>query len=423
MRWCCSLVFVTILVTVASLRASQVAQKTCKGGSKIALEISYDGSSAIFTYHLSEPKSFSAARVEVWDRPLRLSMIPVPVRKEGEIEWAPKKDPSDTPSELLIAVVDPTAIGRTISEVLIGMTRDAGGPSPSFPKQSFTLEEGGGSSDLTIQGTILGPTTEFSLREQEAPGTWIQRESLTGTLTDLQHTRVQIPSGYLSRPTILELGSMTVRVLSKDRPVLTGIDPTELSADSMADSAIIRLFGSGFDRESRALTAFEDDLPDFATKTLYISPTELQVKVDPSYLGLDSGSRSADRIQFRVRNGDDLHVSDPQELRVLPTADHPFRSKSVPVITSTSPYPVPLMDSRSPDFLAVTVYGDNFRKDEYVVLNNGDVRGTKLKMEYVSPQELHVLIPRELWKDHRMSYRLITQTAAGTCSTELWEEE
>jgi hypothetical protein len=442
MRWRCSLVFVTILVTVASLRALQVAQKTCKGGGKIALEISYDVSFPIFTYHLSEPKSFSAARVEVWDRPVRLSVIPVPVRKEGEIEWAPKKAPPDTPSWLFIRVVDPRGRSDAQKVFIGGATNDGGGPGPSFPNQSFVLEEGAVSAALTVEGTNLTPLTHFLLSEQQPSGTWIAREDLSGVLVDLEHVSVEVPPGYLSRPTVLNLESMppglvspgdqkyprccssiTVNVMSKDRPVLSEIDPKEISADSLTDGVTVRLSGSGFGPESSTVVDLDGDVPDFAKKTVFVSPNELLVTVDRDFLHGYSDARKADRFQFRVRNSDDFHVSDTQELRILPTAQHPAKNESVPLITSTSPYPVPLMDFQSPDYMRVAVYGEKFREDNHIVLSVDDGPEVKLETEYVSPQELHVLIPRELWKDHRLSYRLITKTAAGTCSTEVWEEE
>lgn len=412
---------VAILLALSPLAAAQTARSTCRDGNKIALEVDYDDSSLIFTYHLSDPKIFSAAKVEVWDRPQRLSAKQVPVRKQGQIAWAPKKEPPETPSELRISILDPSG-NSNVSDVLIGGMRDEGGPSPSFPNQTFILQEGGGSPDLTIEGTRLSPVTKFLLMEQETPGIWIEREYLTGVLADLQHTRVQIPAGYLSRPTVLNLGPITVHVMSKDRPVLTGIEPTSISADSAADGLTIRLLGSGFTPESRAVTVFAENVHDLATKTVFVSPNELQVSLDAGYSGVDSESTRADRIQFWVTNGDDLHVSDAQELHILPTATRPLRSKLVPLITSTSPYPVPLMDSQSPAFLELSVYGDNFREDLSVVASNDDVQGVKLKTEYISPQELHALLPRELWQVHRYSFRLVTQTPTGICSAEVWED-
>ena|ERR1700722_14480505 len=136
MRWRCAVLFVAILATVVSLQASQIARKSCKGGAEITLEITYDVSYPVFTYHLSEPKSFSAARIEVWDRPTRLSVLRVPVKKEGEIEWAPKKDPSDTPSWLFVRVVDPRRNNDT-SKVFIGDATNGGGPRPILSKSVF----------------------------------------------------------------------------------------------------------------------------------------------------------------------------------------------------------------------------------------------------------------------------------------------
>jgi hypothetical protein len=442
MRWRRLVSFAAVLAALVSFASSQVARKTCKGGGKIALEVGYDVSYPVFTYHLNDPKSFSAARIEIWDRPVRLSVTQVPVRKEGQIEWAPKKDPPETPSWLFIRIVDPSR-NSDASKVLIGYATNEGGPSPSFPNQSFVFEEGAGWADLVVHGTLLNPVNHFLLTEQETSDRWIARQDLSGMILDLGHVKVEIPPGYLSRPTVLNLqsmppgfippgeqnalpccGSITVHVMSKDRPVLSGIDPTEISADSMADGVTVRLLGSGFGPDSRALGDLDGDVPDFATKTVFISPNELQVKVDQDYLYGHSGERQADQIQFRVRNSDDLHVSDAQELRILPTPKHPSHAKSLPLITSTSPYPVPLMDFQSPDFLSLTVYGENFRENDYVVLSTDDeANDVKLKTEYVSPQELRALIPRELWKDHRYSFRLVAQTAAGACSTELWEEE
>jgi hypothetical protein len=428
-----------VVTALASLAASQGVQKRCKGGGKIALEVGYDVSSAVFTYHLSDPMSFSGARIEVWDRPLRLSAMPVPVRKKGEIEWAPKKNPPETPSWLFIGVVDPRGSSGT-SKVFIGDAMNGGGPGASFPNQSFVLEEGASSAVLTIEGKNLNPVNHLLLTEQEASGTWTAREDLNGGLVDLQHVTVEIPSGYLSRPTVLNLqpmppglfspgqqtalpwgGSITVHVMSKDRPVLSGIDPGEISADNLTDGVTARLAGSGFGPQSRLLVDLDGDVRDFAT--IFVSTNELQVKVDRDFFSSYSGARKADRFQVRVKNSDDLHVSDAQELRILPTANHPLQGKSVPLITSTSPYPVPLMDFQSPDFLSLAVFGENFREDNYVVLSTDNGPDVKLKTEYVSPQELRGLIPRELWKDHRYSYRLVTQTAVGTCSTEIWEEE
>ena len=417
--------FTFALLALAPSAPTQVAQHTCRGGGKIALDVDYGYSFATFSYQLSDPKLFSAAWLEVWDRPQRLSRKQVPVQKQGKLTWRPKDDPPETPSELLIAVVDPSR-SSDLSEVLIAGIREdrEGSPTPSFPSQSFVLEEGGASADLTIQGAILSPVTHLSLSEKEASGIWIAREDLSGTLADLQHMMVQIPPGYLSRPTVLKLGSsVTVYVMSKDRPVLSSIDPTAMSADSAAAGINVRLLGSGFGPESRVVTVFADNIHDLSTKTIFVSSSELQVSVDPAYSGVSSDSTRTEGIQFWVSNGDDLHVSDPQELRILPTEKHPLRSRPVPSIISTSPYPVPLMDSGSPAFLPLTVYGDNFREDQYVILRNDEVAGVRLKTEYVSPQELHVLLPREFWQHHRYSYRLVAQTSKGVCATELWEDD
>ena len=394
----------------------------------------------IFTYHLSDPNLFSAASVEVWDRPLRLARKNLPVQKDGKIAWAPKKDPPETPSELLMDVVDPTVKGATISPVLIGETREGDNVGAKFPTQSFIVQEGADSADLTIRGELFGPVTHFLLSERESSNTWIAREYLIGVLADLQHSRVQIPGGYFSRSTILMLEPMppgvvspgsevappwpaiTIYVASRDRPLVSAVDPAEMSADSLSDGIAVRLLGSGFAPESKVIVKSDEGVLDFATITVFASPNELRVGIDPRELQGYSHLIS-EEIEFSVKNGDDLHVSDGKILHILPTATRPLRSNPIPTITSVSPYPVPLMDAHSPALMELEVYGENFREGQYLVLKNGDMQSVKIDPEYVSPNKFRAQIPRELWKVHRLSFRLVAQTSTGVCSVEVWEDE
>jgi len=425
------------VLALSPLATAQSARTTCRDGSKIVLDVEYENYySPIFTYHLSDAKSVSAARVEVWDRPQRLYAKQVPVQEEGQIEW--RKEPAKTPWELLLAVHDPDELRQPVHVLVGGMRDKGGGPPPLLlPSQFFILEEGGGSAALTIQGEQVSPAIYFVLLEQEASGTWIAREDLPGVLTDLQHVQVQIPSSYLSRPTVLKLESMppgfispgseenptprsvTVHVTSKNRPTLTGIEPASIPADSVAQGLTLRLFGSGFTPDSRAVDAFTENA--HTTKTLFVSPNELQVKVQPTYLLVNSDTTIAPIIQFRVTNGDELHVSDAQEFHILPTAARPVRSRPTSSINSVSPYPVELMDSGSPAFLELSVYGDNFQEDQFVYAST-DEQGAKLKTEYISPHELRAFLPRGLWQIHHYSFRLVTQTPTGACAAEVSED-
>jgi hypothetical protein len=208
----------------------------------------------------------------------------------------------------------------------------------------------------------------------------------------------------------------------KDRPVFTSAEPSQVSAGDQA-GAVIRILGAGFNAESQVLVSVKGGV-DFssALKPLFISPNELQVTV-PSYI-LYSGSSTLDAdFQLWVRNGDDQHVSDPQTLTLLPTPEFRLAGAKRPSITSVSPYPVPLMDERSSTGISLKVYGENFKNGDTVIAENGESQGDgKLRTEFVSLQQLNAWLPREMWRSHRLSFRLITQTPTGTCASEAWQD-
>ena len=431
------LVSAVFLFAVFRLASAQTAQRTCSNGATIGLEIGYESSATDLSYELSDPALFSAVWFEVWDGPHRLGRKQMTVAKKGTIAWAPHEDPPETPSDLSISVYDPELKGRSVSDVLVGGV-ESGATFPRFRKQSFVLEEGASWSKITLEGELLGPVAHFALLEQETSGTWIVRQDLVGIMLDLRHTTVEIPSGYLARPTVLEVESVppglyilgeektpsfepiTIRVMSRDRPILSEISPKEISADDLTNNTVIQLLGSGFTTDSQVVTLFGG--AELATKTQFISTSVFQVRIDPEDLNLYWRSTHARSIQFSVRNGDDLHVSDVLELEILPTPSHPLSEPLIPVITSAAPYPVPLMDYHSPDFSELKIYGNNFRQGQRVRANNGDV-SKELKTEYVSPQELDAQLPRELWQEHRLSAKLVTRTKSGFCSVEVREDE
>jgi hypothetical protein len=49
--------------------------------------------------------------------------------------------------------------------------------------------------------------------------------------------------------------------------------------------------------------------------------------------------------------------------------------------------------------------------------------GVQLKTEFISDTRLRAWLPRELWRKHQLSYRLLLQTAAGVCSKEVFDDE
>lgn len=211
---------------------------------------------------------------------------------------------------------------------------------------------------------------------------------------------------------------MTIRVASKDRPVFTRAEPSQVSAGGQT-GARIRILGSGFNTESQVL-ASEGGGIDFSypLKPGFISPNELQIRDDQ----LGRSTPDAD-FQLWVRNGDDQHISDPQTITLLPTTEFPLAGAKRPSVTSVSPYPVPLMDEPGSTGILLEAYGENFKSGDTLIAQNSESQGDgKLKTEFVSPQRLNAWLPREMWRSHRLSFRLVTRTSAGTCASEAWQD-
>jgi hypothetical protein len=80
------------------------------------------------------------------------------------------------------------------------------------------------------------------------------------------------------------------------------------------------------------------------------------------------------------------------------------------------------MDSRSDASVLLTVHGENFAPGESVLADNGE-KEVKLKTLYVSPQELRAWLPRDLWRDHRLRFRLVVRTAMGRCIADVLEDD
>src|SRR5665811_388583 len=299
-----------IILLVAWQASSQTAKRDCRGAGAISLKVAFDDSysSATVVYQLSDPKNFSTVQVEVWDRPKLLFRRQVPVQPRGQIVWTPKVEPADTPYALWIRVEDPQHPNDSNdSRVVIGTNGPVeGGVVPKLvPHQTIVLEEGAESPVVTAEGKDLSEhNARILLFEQESSQVWIAREFLPAVLTDLRHIRVQIPAGYLLKPTALQVGavrvgddslfhlgtqegsigpSMAIRVMSKDRPVFSSAEPSQVSAGDQA-GAVIRILGAGFNAESQVLVSVQGGI-DFssALKPLFISPNELQVTV-PSYI-------------------------------------------------------------------------------------------------------------------------------------------
>jgi hypothetical protein len=409
-------------------------------------------------YSISNTHGVRAAWVEVWDRPKRLSRHLVQVKSEGEIPCFGCNHTEETPAELHLSIYDPaipvvcyegckgSGRGAYVSEIAAGRKPEENpGSAGSIP--DYLLEEpqlvgpplrveaGTGTIDVMLFGTNLIPTTRLYLTDGE--DAWQKGNDalsyLPSKTLDLRHIRATIPKEFLTSPAILEASAedkaspypskrshppeFKIIVVSKDSPVLDAIEPPNLRADTADASndqkATVVLRGSGFTKNSDV--AFGNDptsMSSLMAEVTFVSPTELQAQIPAHELKDLSGVP----LKLSVFN-DNLHFSAPKELLVVPTT----RLKPEPVpafIRSISPYPVPMMDFHSPALMAVLVGGDNFRPGDVVTLRYTFHERTRLRTQYISPHQLKAWLPRDLWRTHRLSFRLVIQTAAGLCSAE-----
>lgn len=458
-RWA-SLRCLAVLLAVCQA-SPQAAKRSCAGAGTISVSAGFDDfhSSAILTYKLDQPDKISNAQVEVWDGPTLLFRTQAANQRSGRIVWSPKEGIPETPSALRLKIHVPenggeSYIATEYTRALIGRTGAVDGdPVPKLWNNTAILEEGGGSTSLTTEANdVSEQNTIILLMEEESADVWIAREYLPAALVDLGHVSVEIPGGYMAKPTRLRLeatrpedtpdvpiGSqahssdfdfLTIYVMKKDRPVFSKIEPSEVSYDGgdfdpYGPDAVVHILGSGFSAESEVLTGFPvSGGYSMALKPIFISSGELQIQI-PSYLLRDAVYDDTS-LRLWVRTSDDQHVSDPQLLNVLPARKYSVRPKR-PRILAVSPYPVPMMDDRSGDGIWLKIYGENFTKDDGVTADHGRPPGLApagvLKTKFVSSQELSAWLPRDLWRSHRLSFRLVTQTSSGACTVEARQDQ
>jgi hypothetical protein len=441
---------------------AQDARVSCSSGLKIALSADYAApwvsgraSRVKVQYGLSSPESGSAAWIEVWDGRNRLFKQNVKVQAQGELIWGGLLQVPDTPSNLQLAIFDPqlpllcgddcSTKGGTLSIVLAGTAPDEDAPFPSLTWGSSRFGEGDEGIEPVLEGRLLGSQTTVLLQEQDAGGLWLAREYLPIDLVDLNHLRVHVPAGYLSRPTVLGLtaersGSetppgnevgppvQTLYITSKDSPVFSSVEPSEVSADEAEKGTVtVRLHGSGFRPSSRVTLSLENarDLDQGGLKPEFISANELRIDLPAQHFVIDNKWSAIRPIHLWVANDDVLHISEAQEVRVSPSEHFPAYPSQAPVavITQISPYPVPLMESGDLSSTPLIVQGTNFRLGESVVAVNDRGEAVKLKTLYVSSQELRAWLPSRVWCEHRLRYRLIVQTSSGLCVAEVVEDD
>lgn len=459
--------FAIILAALATTAAgAQQAAKVCSDGRTIEIVSQWDHLSSVMApsdaaavplrYSISSTRGVQGAWIEVWDRPKRLSRKAVSVKREGQAPCTRCEAADQTPDGLRISIFDPEEPlicmegcpggrwmgGAYVSEVQVGKKTDED-PDESvepaylmdYPVLTGTpirILEGSGNTNVLLSGENLLPSSRVhldigggALPNREAP-----RNYLESRVLDLRHVRATVPAELLDKPAVLvaqvsdswerearkESGQKIV-VASKSSPVVDSVEPRELPYGGLDATVVLR--GNGFTERSEV--EFSDDQILYPEVT-FVSPNELSVKIRAGELSDTSGRYArATPLELSVTN-DPLQFSAPVALRVLPSAKFK-REPRTAMVTAVAPFPVPMMDFHSPRFLALEIYGENFRPNDVVSFRlEDDNEYRRLKTRYASPQHLTAWLPHESWRKHRLSFRLVVQTSEGLCAAEAFAE-
>jgi hypothetical protein len=407
----------------------------------------------------------TAARIEIWDRPDLLVKIPVKVTKTGEVMWPDTSSP--TPSRLDFTLIDPDAphsCDRNCNDVESGglLVTVAGDVPPSFSSDPTRVRAGEETFSLDFDGRFFTPSTKVLLAEPTPKkDIWKAWEFLPTEYIEASKIRVTVPWTYLASPRKLVLwpfnldeveaaqgnglplngteqktpmggGAQEVLyVASSASPVLRSPEPGQLSADA-ADrtEAKVILRGGGFTPSSVVLAGrdpFEENPlrnPPSVVTSRYLSPEALEIHIPASLLRFSNHSYSEPGpIRIWVRNaGNGFQISESRDIQILPTAKLPPPPPRG-VILAVSPGPLPLMTATGPTQEEITVTGSNFRPNDSIIASADQGEKAKLPTQFISPTELRVSLPRELWRQHRVSYRFVIVTAQGERASELYEDE
>jgi hypothetical protein len=453
--------YVIILVTLVTLAApAQEATEVCSDGRTIKIASRWDqltttmaesdAAAQPLRYSISTTQGVRGAWIEVWDRPKRLSRQAVPVQREGETSCAGCQEAEQTPQELYISIFDPEVVlicidycpgppasGEYVSQVLAGKqpvedSDESVEPAyllgwPELTGSPVRIVEGTESTNVVLSGENLISSSRVYLliAEDASPKSKASRDYLYSRTIDLRHVEVTMPSDLTDKPGVFtayardswegnqadeSLTGQKIIVASRDSPVVDSVEPHALSCCSSDATLVVR--GSGFTQHSEV--QFGDDIS-LGEEVTFVSPSELHVTIPADELSDASGRYAkATPVMLSVTN-DAFHFSAPIAVGVAASAKFK-RQPLTAVINAITPYPVPMMDYHSPRFLILEIKSDNFRPDDVVFYGNGD--RTRLRTEYLSSHHLRAWLPRELWRKHLLSFRLVVETPTGFCAAE-----
>jgi len=156
----------------------------------------------------------------------------------------------------------------------------------------------------------------------------------------------------------------------------------------------------------------------------YLSPEALEIHIPASQLRFRSLPYSnPGPLRIWVQNaGGGFQISEGRDVQILPTPSLPFPPPRATIL-DISPSPLPLMTAGGASAMEVTVIGTNFRPNDSIIASADQGEKTKLPTQFISPNELRVSLPRQSWREHRLSYRFVIVTGQGERASELYEDE
>jgi hypothetical protein len=379
------------------------------------------------------------------------------VQANGTLDWEWDRSPlnfyEQPEDNLELSIWDPN--GETIiCDVNGEMTAHPGGlvssttvgargrlaPYPRLNPSFVRAAQGGEAITFEVTGEDFGPGTKFQV--QAPRGGRCDNRSLHAEVQDFAHARVTVAADCLVRPGILfvsadgdEERAASVHVAGRTSPALLRVSPSHIPENLRQDQLRLVLRGSGFTEDSTVYAGYNPDAGDYSTdqlslETEYVSPTELRVRVYANQAGDDTVSAkvlSGDNLRIWVKGKEEkFQLSEPYDVTLRPVVTHdislplegpvmrPLRPTTA-VVTSVSPFPIKLMNERSPSELRVTIHGENFVPEDKVRFSFGGqtTNDREVRSEYVSATQLRAWIPRQLWRKHQVSYRLVVETKSG----------
>lgn len=437
MRVCLHFLAVTVLCALCF--AGDTGQNEAP---QLHLMVSNDGEH--FQYSMTHPELVRRAWIEVIDLPVLVDKKAVEVQPYGELDWEWNWSSlygwENDEDQLSLAVWDPDgeslfcdglAIraepGGEVSRMTVG-GRTSFDPEPKLNTSLVRVAQDSPDFTFDVTGSDLVSSATFHIYSDTAAQ--CKDSSVHAEVLDLSHARLTIGSECLRKPGILfistdaqpktyEWDNVWIHIASKDSPELRFVSPSQERLDEPRTQVAFVLRGKRFTRKSEVYggylpTGGTPASPQLVFDTEYVSPTELRATVDASYgneplvesMGENrTGVPGSNALRIWVKGDDEkFELSQPRDVLV------PFRTPAV--ITTVAPYPIKLMHDRSPAELKVTIHRENFIPENRVIIHSGSQQIT-LRTEFVSPTSVRAWLPRQLWRQHRIVYRLVTETAAG----------